>query len=108
MAWKNPKPRSNKYRKRRIPAERSRKYLHKISKIIKEKCPNLLKGMPIKVQVAYRTSNRLDQNRKFPHHITETTLNKNITKQNIKNFKRKRANIIYKQTYGDSKSQMNL
>ena len=46
------------------------------NKIIEEKFPNLKKVMPIKVQEAYRTPNRLDQKRKFPHHIIIKTLSK--------------------------------
>ena len=34
-----------------------------LNKIIEEKFPNLKKEMPIKVQEAYRTPNRLDQKR---------------------------------------------
>ena len=34
-----------------------------LNKIIEEKFPNLNKEMPIKVQEAYRTPNRLDQKR---------------------------------------------
>ena len=36
------------------------------NKIIEENFPNLNKYMPIKVQKAHRTPNRLDQNRKPP------------------------------------------
>jgi hypothetical protein len=37
-----------------------------LNKIIEEKCPNLRNDMPIKVQEAYRTPSRSDQERKFP------------------------------------------
>jgi hypothetical protein len=36
------------------------------NKVITENCPNLEKTMPIQVQEAPRTSNRLDQNRTTP------------------------------------------
>jgi hypothetical protein len=43
---------------------------HKIfNKIITENFPNLEKAMPIQVQEASRTPNRLDQNRTTPRHI---------------------------------------
>jgi hypothetical protein len=38
------------------------------NKIITENFPNLEKVLPIKVQEAFRTLNRLDQNRTFPWH----------------------------------------
>jgi uncharacterized protein YjaZ len=44
------------------------------NKIITENIPNLEKAMPIQVQEASRTPNRLDQNRTTPQHIiTKTT-----------------------------------
>ena len=39
------------------------------NKIIGENFPNLEKNMSIKIQDAYRTSNRLDQKKKSPCHI---------------------------------------
>ncbi|CAH7484839.1 AABR07011733.1 [Phodopus roborovskii] len=39
------------------------------NKIIEENFPNLKKDMPMKVQEAYRTPNRLDQRKKTPRHI---------------------------------------
>jgi hypothetical protein len=45
------------------------------NKIIKENFPNLKKEMPINIQKAYRTPNRLDQNRNSPCHITVKTPN---------------------------------
>jgi hypothetical protein len=49
--------------------------IHNIfNKIITENFPNLEKVMPIQVQEASRTPNRLDQNRTTPRHIiTRTT-----------------------------------
>jgi hypothetical protein len=51
------------------------KGIHNIfNKIITENFPNLEKAMPIWVQEASRTSNRLDQNRTTPQHsIIKTT-----------------------------------
>jgi ribosomal protein L39E len=46
------------------------KVIHNIvNKIITEIFPNLEKTMPIQVQEAYRTPNRLDQNRTAPQYI---------------------------------------
>jgi hypothetical protein len=43
------------------------KWIHNIfNKIITENFPNLEKVIPIQVQEASRTPNRLDQNRTFP------------------------------------------
>jgi Mg2+ and Co2+ transporter CorA len=43
------------------------------NKIITESFPNIEKTMPIQVQEASRTLNRLDQNRPTPQHIIITT-----------------------------------
>jgi hypothetical protein len=49
-----------------------------VNKIIAENIPNLKKDLPIQVQEAPRTPNRLDQNRTSPQHIiVETTSTKN-------------------------------
>jgi hypothetical protein len=55
------------------------KGIHNIfNKIITEKFPNLEKALPIQVQEAFRTPNRLDQNRTSPLHIiTKTTSTEN-------------------------------
>jgi hypothetical protein len=46
------------------------KGIHNIfNKIITENFPNLKKDLPIQVQEASRTPNRLDQHRTFPWHI---------------------------------------
>jgi hypothetical protein len=53
------------------------------NKIIDENSPNLKKVMPIKVQEAYRTPNRLNQKRKSSQHMIIkilNTQNKNILK----------------------------
>jgi uncharacterized phage infection (PIP) family protein YhgE len=39
------------------------------NKIIEENFPSLKKGMPMNIQEAYRTPNRLEQKRKSSHHI---------------------------------------
>ena len=74
----NTKPKNNRKRRtRRIPAQRHRKY---IQQIIEENFPYLKEDIPMKVQEAYRTLNRLGQ-KKSPHHM--------ITKmQNIQNKER--------------------
>ena len=59
-----------------------------INKIIKEKFPNLKKEMPINIQEAYRTPNRLDQKIKFPFHIINKTI------QNKEKGKKKKKKIL--------------
>ena len=44
-------------------------------KTIEENFPNLKREIPLKVQEAYRTANRLDQKRKSSHYIIIKTLN---------------------------------
>ena len=44
-----------------------------IHKIIEENFPNLKKDMPIKVQEAYRTSNRLEEEKKSPGNVVIKT-----------------------------------
>jgi hypothetical protein len=45
------------------------------NKIIEENFPNLKKDMPMKIQEAYRTPNRLDQKRNSSCHIIIKTPN---------------------------------
>ena len=45
------------------------------NKIIEENFPNIKKEMPMNVQVAYRTPNRLDQKRNSSCHIIVKTAN---------------------------------
>jgi hypothetical protein len=45
------------------------------NKIIEENFPYLKKEMPINIQEAYRTLNRLDQKRNSSHHIIVKTPN---------------------------------
>ena len=47
-------------------------------KIIEENFPNLKKEMPMNIQEAYRTPNRLDQKRKFL--LTHNNQNNKFTK----------------------------
>ena len=63
------------------------------NKIIEENFPNLKKEIPMNMQEAYRTPNRLDQNRKSSQNIIIKTPNL-LNKKNIKNSKRKRSNNI--------------
>jgi hypothetical protein len=45
------------------------------NKIIEENSPNLKKEMPMSIQEAYRTPNRLDQNRNYSFHLIIKTKN---------------------------------
>jgi hypothetical protein len=66
------------------------------NKIITENSPNLEKTMPIQVQEASRTSNRLDQNRITPQHIiikTTSTENREIILKAL----REKKQITYKE-----------
>jgi hypothetical protein len=56
--------------------EAQAKGMHNIfNKIITENFPNLEKSIPIQMQEASRTPNRLDQNRTTPQHIIIKTTN---------------------------------
>jgi hypothetical protein len=64
------------------------------NKIIMEKFPNLEKVMPIQVQEASRTQNRLDQNRTSPPHIfIKTTSTEN--RERILKVVREKKQITY-------------
>jgi hypothetical protein len=57
------------------------------NKIIEENFPNLKKEMPMNIQEAYRTPNRLKQKRNFSQHIiikSSNTLNKERTLKAVK------------------------
>jgi microcompartment protein CcmL/EutN len=55
--------------------EMQTKGMHNIfSKIITNNYPNLEKVLPIQIQEASRTPNRLDQNRTYPWHIITKTI----------------------------------
>jgi len=61
------KPKDNRYRREwRLPAQRANKY---IQQNYRRNFPNLKKEMPINIQEAYRTSDRLDQTRNSSSHI---------------------------------------
>jgi hypothetical protein len=79
------------------------KGIHNIfNKIITENFPNLEKTMPIQVQEACRTPNRLNQNRTTPRHIIiKTTSTEN--KERILKAVREKKQITYK--VNPSKSQ---
>jgi hypothetical protein len=59
----------------------SSKYLQQI---IEENFLKLKKGMPINIQEAHRTPNRLDQKRKFSYHIIVKTPNAQNKKRILK------------------------
>jgi hypothetical protein len=61
-----------------------------VNKIITENFPNLEKTMPIQVQEASRTPNRLDQNRTTPQHIIIKTSTE--TRERILNTVREEKN----------------
>jgi microcompartment protein CcmL/EutN len=61
------------------------------NKIIAENFPNLKKVLPIQVQEASRTPNRLDQNRTSPQHKTTNTENR---ERILKTVREKKTNNI--------------
>ena len=65
------------------------------NKIIVEKIFNLRQEMPIKIEEAYRTQNRLDLKRKSPRHIIIKTLII-LNKEKILKAERKKEQVIYK------------
>jgi hypothetical protein len=66
------------------------KGIHNIfNKIITENFPNLQKDLPIHVQEAYRTPNRLDQNRTSPRHIIVKTISTENRERKLKDIKTK-------------------
>jgi hypothetical protein len=71
------------------------KGIHNIfNKIITENVPNLEKTMPIQVQEASRTPNRLDQNRTTPRHIVIKTTSSENRERISKGCKREKTNNI--------------
>jgi hypothetical protein len=64
------------------------------NKIIEENFPNLKKEMPINIQEAYGTPNRLDQKRSSPCHIIVKTPKCTKQRKNIRSSKGKRSNNI--------------
>jgi hypothetical protein len=65
------------------------------NKIIEENFSNLKKEMPMIIQEAYRTPNRLDQKRKFSWHIIIRTKNA-LNKDRILKAVREKGQLTYK------------
>jgi hypothetical protein len=71
------------------------KGMHNIfNKIIAENFPNLEKTMPIQVQEASRTLNRLDQNRITPLHIIIKTISTETRERILNSVREKKTNNI--------------
>jgi hypothetical protein len=66
-----------------------------INKIMKENFPNLKNDMPMNIQEAYRTPNRLDQKRNSPRHIIIKTTN-TLNKDRILKAVREKGQVTYK------------
>jgi hypothetical protein len=66
-----------------------------LNKIIEENFPNLKKQMPMNIQEAYRTPNRLDQKRNSSQHIVIRTT-KAINKDRILKAVRGKGQVTYK------------
>jgi hypothetical protein len=101
-----PKSKDNRNRrKQRFQTKRARKYLQQ--NYIEENIPNLKKKMPINIQEAYRTPNRLEQKRNSSCHIIVKTPNeqKSILPEIMK-VRRSWANVI--QTLREHKCQPRL
>jgi hypothetical protein len=60
-----------------------------LQKIIDENFPNLKKEMPMNIQEAYRTPNRMDQKRNSSHHIIVKTPNAQNKERIIKAVREK-------------------
>ena len=65
------------------------------NKIIEENFPNLKKEMPMNIQEAYRTPNRLDQKRNSSRHIIIRTTNA-LNKDRILKAVREKGQVTYK------------
>jgi hypothetical protein len=65
------------------------------NKIIEENFPNLKKEMPMNIQEAYKTPNRLDQKRNSPQHIISRTTN-TLNKDGILKAVREKGQVTYK------------
>jgi hypothetical protein len=71
------------------------KGIHNIfDKIITENFPNLEEAMPIQVQEASRTPNRLDQNRTTPQHTIIKTTSTENRERIVKAVREKKTNNI--------------
>jgi hypothetical protein len=72
------------------------KGIHNVfNKRITENCPNPKKVLPIQVQEACRTPNRLNQNRTSPRHVIIKTTNTE-NRERILKAVREKNQIIYK------------
>ena len=65
------------------------------NKIIEENFPNLKNNIPMKVQEAYRTPNRLDQKKTSPCHVIIKTQNIQI-KERILRAAKEKGQVTYK------------
>jgi hypothetical protein len=65
------------------------------NKIIEENVPNLKKEMPMNIQEAYRTINRLDQERNSTQHVIIRTTN-GLNKDRILRAVREKGQVTYK------------
>jgi hypothetical protein len=65
------------------------------NKIIEENFPNLKKEMPMNIQEAYRTPNRLNQKRNSSRHIIIKTTN-SLNKDRILKAVRGKGQVTYK------------
>ena len=65
------------------------------NKIIEQNLPNLKKEMPINIQEAYRTPNRLDQKRNYSRNIIIRTTN-GLNKERILKGVRGKSQVTYK------------
>jgi hypothetical protein len=65
------------------------------NKIIEENFPKLKKEVPINIQEAYRTSNRLNQKRNSSHHIISKTPNAQ-NKERVLKAVREKSQVTYK------------
>ena len=63
--------------------------------MIEENFPNLKKEMPMNIQEAYRTPNRLDQKRNSSRHI-KVKATKALNKERILRAVREKGQITYK------------
>ena len=64
------------------------------NKIIEENFPNLKKDMPMNIQEAYRTPNRLDKKRNSSCHIIIKTPNAQNNERILKAIREKRSSNI--------------
>jgi hypothetical protein len=64
---------------------------NRVNKIITEHFPNLEKAMPIQVQEASRTPNRLDQNRTTPLHIIIKTISTENRERILKTVRKRKT-----------------